>query len=44
MRVLIGITQALITPGRSTVASSSSISLSTVIPARHSGSGLNFWL
>jgi len=42
MRVLMGMTQALVTPGMSTVASSSSMSWSSVMPSRHSDSGLSW--
>src|SRR3972149_10454642 len=38
-RALIGIVQALLTPGICTALSSSAISLSMVIPGRHSDSG-----
>jgi len=39
MRALIGIVQALLTPGNCTLASISAISLSVVMPGRHSLSG-----
>src|SRR5438309_10482295 len=40
MRALIGMVQALETPGNCSARSISAISLSTVMPARHSLSGL----
>src|SRR6266403_4626176 len=40
MRALIGMVQALLTPGNCNALSISAISLSTVEPARHSLSGL----
>ena len=40
MRALIGMVQALLTPGNCTALSSSAISLSMVMPGRHSDSGL----
>ena len=42
MRVLIGITQALVTPGNRTDASSSSMILRVVMPGRHSLCGLSW--
>ena len=42
MRFLIGGTQMFDRPGRRTVRSSSSMSFSVVIPARHSDFGLNW--
>ena len=41
MRVLIGMVQALVTPGRRTVASSSANSRATVMPGRHWSGGLS---
>ena len=40
MRALMGMVQALETPGNCSALSSSAISLSVVMPARHSDSGL----
>ena len=42
IRVLIGITQALVTPGSLTKASSSFFKLSVVTPSRHSSCGFNW--